>query len=296
MRIGILLVGIAAIVHSGCVVTRDAQVVPLERMMVYQAAGPQPEDWRPPGLQYEDAHFESADGTRLYGWYCPVANPRARVLYCHGNGGNITYLWPELRMLTERLNVSVMAFDYRGYGRSEGTPSERGLLADARAARSWFAEREQIPEEQIVLYGRSLGGAVAVDLASHDGARGLVLESTFTSLPAVANDLLPLWPGMLMYSRYSSIKKIGDYRGPLLHAHGDADPLVPFAQGERLFAAANDPKRFVRIEGEGHNWAAPEYYVQTLDEFFASLPAEAPSAPYPRRETARALSPLANGP
>jgi fermentation-respiration switch protein FrsA (DUF1100 family) len=199
-------------------------------------------------------------------------------------------------MLTERLNVSVMAFDYRGYGRSEGTPSENGLLADARAARRWLAQREQIPEEHIVMYGRSLGGAVAVDLAAKDGARGLVLECTFTSLPAVANDLLPLWPGALMYSRYNSLKKIGDYRGPLLYAHGDADRLVPFAQGERLFAAANEPKKFVRVEGEGHNWGAPDYYVQALDEFFASLPAEASR---PEAELTTGVGervPLAHGP
>jgi fermentation-respiration switch protein FrsA (DUF1100 family) len=267
----LILIAVAASL-SGCVLTRDGHVVPLERFIVYQPAGAHPDDWQPPGLRYEEVDFNSADGTQLYGWYCPVEKPRAFVLYCHGNGGNITYLHHDLRMLTERLNVAVFAFDYRGYGRSEGTPSERGILADARAARHWLAERGQIPEEQIVLYGRSLGGAVAVDLASRDGARGLVLESTFTSLPAVANDVLPLWPGLLMYSRYNSLKKIGDYHGPLLYAHGDADGLVSYAQGERLFAAANEPKQFVQIEGADHNWAAPEYYIQALDEFFATLP------------------------
>ncbi len=240
--------------------------------MVYQPAGPHPDSWQPPELHYEEVNFESANGTHLYGWYCPVEKPRSHVLYCHGNGGNITYLWPELRMMTERLNVSVMAFDYRGYGRSSGTPSEAGLLADARAARHWLAERAKITEPEIVLYGRSLGGAVAVDLASKDGTRALILESTFTSLPAVANDDLPLWPGLLMYSRYNSLKKTGDYNGPLLCSHGDADKIVPFAQGERLFAAANEPKQFVRIKGADHNWEAPEYYIQKLDEFLSTLP------------------------
>jgi fermentation-respiration switch protein FrsA (DUF1100 family) len=255
-------------VCGGCLLSREGRVVPLEHVLVYPASGPWPDELQPPGLRHEDVHFSSADGTRLHGWYCPADEPRAAVLYMHGNGGNITFLWPELRLLTEKLHVTVLAFDYRGYGRSEGTPDERGLLADARAARRWLAEKEGIAESEIVLYGRSLGGGVAVDLAAKDGARALILESTFTSLPAVANDVLPLWPGLIMVSRYNSLAKIGDYRGPLVMAHGDADELIPFEHGQRLFAAANEPKQFVRIKGEGHNWALPEYYVERLDNFF----------------------------
>jgi uncharacterized protein len=251
---------------AGCALTRDG-VVPLERLVVYQPAGPHPDSWQPPGLHYEEVLFKSGDGTSLYGWYCPVEKPRAYVLFCHGNAGNITYLWPDLRLLTERLNVTAFAFDYRGYGHNGGTPNESGLLADARAARKWLAERAAITEQEIVLYGRSLGGGVAVDLASKDGARALILESTFTSLPAVANDDLPLWPGLLMYSRYNSLDKIGNYHGPLLIAHGDADKIVPFAQGERLFTAANDPKQFVRIHGAEHNFEPPERYIHELDRF-----------------------------
>ena len=190
----------------------------------------------------------------------------------HGNAGNITYLWPDLRFLTEGLQVSVFAFDYRGYGRSDGVPSESGLLDDARAARRWLAHRTGVAEREIVLLGRSLGGAVAVDLAAADGARGLILESTFTSLPAVANDALPLWPGMLMLNRYNSLKKIGNYAGPLLIAHGDADEVVPFAHGEQLVAAANEPKRFVRISRGDHNWVPPQYYEQELQQFLDALP------------------------
>jgi fermentation-respiration switch protein FrsA (DUF1100 family) len=260
-----------ALVFSGCALTRDGRFVPLESYLIYQPAGPHPDDWQPPGLKYEDVYFESADGTRLHGWYCPVEEPRAIVLYMHGNAGNITYLWPDLRMLTERMRVIVLAFDYRGYGRSDGRPNERGLLADARAARRWLAERAGVAEREIVLYGRSLGGGVAVDLAANEGAKALILESTFTSLPSVANDLLPLSPGMLMVNRFNSAKKIADYAGPLLIAHGDADELIPLAHGEQLFAAANEPKRFVRIAGGDHNWVPPQYYIAELDRLFAEV-------------------------
>jgi fermentation-respiration switch protein FrsA (DUF1100 family) len=241
--------------------------------LVYQPAGPHPDNWQPPELNYEDVYFDAGDGTKLHGWYCPVPRPRAVLLYCHGNGGNITYLWPVLRLLTERLHVTVLAFDYRGYGRSDGNPSERGLLADARSARRYLAQRAEVNERDIVLLGRSLGGGVAVDLAASDGARGVILESTFTSLPAVANDVLPMWPGVFMVDRYNSLKKIGDYHGSLLIAHGDADALIRLEHGQRLYAAANEPKQFVRIVGGDHDWLLPEYYVAELDRFIANLPA-----------------------
>jgi fermentation-respiration switch protein FrsA (DUF1100 family) len=259
---------------SGCAFTPEGRIVSLEQLIVYQPAGPHPEDWQPPGLNYEDVYFESEDGTQLFGWYCPSENPRAVVLYLHGNGGNITYTWPDLRLISERLYATVFAFDYRGYGRSAGTPSERGLAMDARAARRWLAERTNVSEQEIVLYGRSLGGGVAVDLAANDGAKALILESTFTSLPAVANDALPLWPGLLMFNRYNSLAKIASYHGPLWIAHGDQDELVPFSHGQELFAAANEPKQFVRIPGGDHNWAPTPQSVAALDAFLASLAVE----------------------
>jgi uncharacterized protein len=273
MRAHVSLLLFTAVLGTGCAFSSDGRIISLEKLLVYQPAGPHPDDWKPPGLSYEDVYFESADGTTLFGWYCPVEKPRAIMLYAHGNAGNITYLWPDLRFLTERLHVSVFAFDYRGYGRSNGVPSENGLIEDARAARRWLAQRAAVDEREIVLLGRSLGGAVAVDLAAADGARGLILESTFTSLPAVANDALPLWPGMLMFNRYNSLKKIGDYQGPLLIAHGDMDEVVPFAHGQTLFAAANEPKRFVQIVRGDHNWVPPQNYVRELDQFIATLPA-----------------------
>jgi len=238
----------------------------LEKSLVFLPAKHPAGNWMPQGLVFEEARFESADGTRLHGWYVPHDRARAVVLFCHGNAGNVTHRADVLRTLHDRVGVSVMIFDYRGYGRSEGTPSEAGTLADARAARAWLARRTQRAEKEIVLLGRSLGGGVAVDLAAADGAAGLVLESTFPSIPEVAASHFPWLPARpLMRTRFDSLAKIGDYHGPLLQSHGDADTTIPYKLGRRLFDAANEPKQFVTIPGGGHNDPqTPEYYAALI--------------------------------
>ncbi|MBN1911981.1 MAG: alpha/beta hydrolase [Pirellulales bacterium] len=248
-------------------------VARLEDSVIFQATRYPKGNWAPRSLAYEDAWFNASDGTQLHGWYCPCVNPRATVLFCHGNAGNLSDRTNLLRLLHDQLRVAVMIFDYRGYGRSEGLPHEAGVLQDARAARAWLARREGIAERDTVLMGRSLGGAVAVDLAAEDGARGLVLESTFTSLPDVAANIpsvRPLRP--LMTSRLDSLSKIGRYHGPLLHSHGNADQLIPFEQGQALFAAANEPKQFILIRGGNHNDPQTCEYYEALDRFLSELP------------------------
>jgi len=225
-------------------------------------------DWRPAGLKFEDAWFQSAGGTRLHGWYVPAKNPRAVVLFCHGNAGNITHRAGVLDMLHSRVGASVLIFDYRGYGRSEGKPNEAGVLADARAARRWLADREKIAETDIVLMGESIGGAVAVDLAARDGARALVLESTFNNLPDVAAYHFPWLPvRWAMRTRLDSAAKIGDYHGPLLQSHGDIDTVVPLRCGKRLHEAANEPKKFLLYPGHDHNEPMPLEYYDELAAF-----------------------------
>jgi uncharacterized protein len=225
-------------------------------------------EWRPGGLEFEDAWFASADGTRLHGWYVPCQGARAAVLFCHGNAGNVTHRAGALEMLHRRVGASVLIFDYRGYGRSEGKPSEAGILADARAARRWLAEREKIGEADVVVMGESIGGAVAVDLAARDGAKALVLESTFTSLPDVAAHHYPWLPvRWAMRTRLDSAAKIGDYHGRLLQSHGDADTIVPLRFGRGLFEAANEPKRFLLYHGHDHNDPMPAEYYDALADF-----------------------------
>jgi fermentation-respiration switch protein FrsA (DUF1100 family) len=175
-------------------------------------------------------------------------------------------------MMQRDLQVTSMMFDYRGYGRSEGLPTEKGVLLDARAARKCLAERAGVAEEEIVVMGESLGGGVAVDLAAGDGAAGLILESTFTSLPDVASNVVKYVPARyLMRNRMNSLEKIARYQGPLLQAHGDADKLIPIEQGRALHAAAPGPKQFVTIPGAGHNWTPTPEYVEQLRVFLDSV-------------------------
>ena len=227
--------------------------------------------WDLPGI--ERARFAAADGTRLHGWFFPHPKPKAYLLFACGNAGNISYRAERLQQLCDVHRLAIFAFDYRGYGLSEGQPNESGILLNARAARSWLAKRAGVEESEIVLMGESLGGGVMVDLASRDGARGLILERTYTSLPDVAAYFYPFLPvRMLMRNRLDSLAKIAAYRGPLVHCHGDVDEIIPFAMGRRLFAAANDPKRFVALAGIGHNDPLPQEWDQAIYEFVEGLP------------------------
>ena len=220
----------------------------------------------------EDAWFTAANGTKLHGWYARQEKPRAVVLLCHGNGGNITDRAEIIRALHDRVGVAVLAFDYRGYGKSEGKPDEPGVLADARAARAWLARTAGVTESQVVLMGESLGGAVAVDLAT-DGARALILEDTFSSAPDVAAFHYPWVPvRLLMRTRFDSAAKIRSYHGPLFQRHGDRDSIIPLELARRLFDAANEPKQFLLVHGADHNAPrTPEYYDK-LREFLDAVP------------------------
>ena len=231
-------------------------------------------DWRPPGVNFEDAEFQAADGTRLHGWYAHRQDARAVVLFCHGNAGNVTHRAHTLAALHDLAGVSALVFDYRGYGKSQGKPTEEGVLDDARAAREWLAEKEGIAQSDVVLMGRSLGGALAVDLAAKDGAPALVLESTFTSVADVGAYHYPWLPvRALLRTRLDSVAKIGRYGGPLLQSHGDADTIVPYRFGQELFQAARGPKSFLTIPGGDHNDAQPADYYRALAEFLDALPA-----------------------
>lgn len=251
----------------------------LENRLLYPAPRYPAGDWVASHLPHEDVHFTSADGTKLHGWFVEHPQPRAVLLYCHGNGEHVAYNDELLAMMHNDLRVSIFAFDYRGYGRSEGQPIETGILEDAEAAQAWLAERTGVPQNEIVLMGRSIGGGVAVHLAAKNGARGLILESTFSSVPEAAARQFPWLPvHWMMKNRYDSLSKIGRYRGPLLQSHGDCDTLIPMEMGRKLFDAAIGPKEFYCVSGGDHNCLQPSEYYQKLDSFLGRLGALPPDA------------------
>ena len=227
------------------------------------------------GLAFEDLTLTADDGVRLHAWYLPVPNPRWTVLVSHGNGGNVSHRLDRALLLQARLGASVLLYDYRGYGRSEGSPDEAGTYRDARAAYQWLVRHGKTRVDRLVLFGESLGSAVALDLALSKPAAALVLESPFTSVPDMARTtiFLPLAP--LVRTRYDNLAKVVRLRIPLLVLHGDHDGVVPFALGRRLFEAAPEPKRFYAIPGADHNdtyLVGGEAYWKAVASFLEILP------------------------
>ena len=233
-------------------------------------------DWTEPDFKYEDVTLTTQDDVKINAWYLSAEKPKAWVVFSHGNAGNLSgwgYAAEEMRL---RFGVSVLIYDYRGYGKSEGKPSVPGILNDGRAARDWLCARESLKPEDLVYCGRSLGGAVAVDLAAETGAKGLILESTFTSIPDMAKKMMPLAPVSIIRYKLDSLAGIKKYNGPLLYCHGDADTVIPFQQGVELFKACpSERKKFVRMEGLNHNDALPESYREQQKRFIDIINADA---------------------
>ena len=227
------------------------------------------------GLGFEDVYFTASDGVHLNGWFVPGRGDTTLV-WLHGNAGNISDRVDNITGVHEALGVNVFIFDYRGYGRSEGTPTEKGTYLDAAAALEYLRSRGDVDPERLVLFGRSLGCAVAAELASQTDVHGVVLESPFTSIRAMAKRAYPFLPGIgsFVRTRYDTLAKVPGIRAPVMVLHGDRDDIAPFDMGEAVWKAATPPKRFYRIEGAGHNdtyavGGAP--YYRALGEFLDSL-------------------------
>ncbi|MCA9187562.1 MAG: alpha/beta hydrolase [Pirellulaceae bacterium] len=274
-RSGILIIRFVLFLYAATVIL----AMLFEEYLIFPAPRPQDGYDNPLGLRFEDVTFDAADGTRLHGWYFRDPQARGHILYCHGNAICVPQLAEFADWLRARTGYSVLVFDYRGYGRSQGRPREAGVMTDGRAARQWLCDREGIAGRDIVLMGRSIGGAVAVDLSTDVPHRGLVLEATFSSLPEVAAVHFPVLPAQwLMRTRMNSAEKISRFQGRLLQMHGTADEVVPLALGQRLHAAATCKKQWVILEGVGHNEHWPEEYYVQLDALLDELSSHKPAA------------------
>lgn len=241
-----------------------------ERLLFFPAKFPEG-DWEPKDLKFEDVYFTAEDGTKLHGWYCPAENPRAVVLVAHGNAGHVASRASWLRYLQQQLKVSVFMFDYRGYGRSEGIPTVEGVIQDATAARAKLCELARIQEDEMLLMGESLGGAIVVQLAKKSAPRGLILQSTFSSLRDVADFHYPQLSWLVPADKLNSAEDISKFTGALLQSHGSVDQTIPFSSGEKIFKNANEPKEFVTIESADHNNWMTAAYLKKLDQFIQKL-------------------------
>jgi fermentation-respiration switch protein FrsA (DUF1100 family) len=205
------------------------------------------------GLDYESVRFGTADGLTLTGWFVPAATDnQPTLLFFHGNAGNIGHRLESITVF-HRLGLNVFIVDYRGYGQSEGRPTEAGTYRDAEAAWAWLVNQRQIAPERIIIFGRSLGGGVAAYLAQKNRPAALILESTFTSAVDVAAQSYPFLPvGWLMRIQYSTQQRLSTIDCPVLIIHSPNDRVIPYPHGQQLYAAANEPKQFLQING-GHN-------------------------------------------
>lgn len=231
-----------------------------------------PTDW---GMAYEDVSLESADGIELHGWYIPAAKAGRVVLFLHGNAGNISHRGESIAIF-RRLGLDVFIFDYRGYGASEGKPSEAGLYQDAAAAWRYLVETRGVSPGNIVVFGRSLGGAVAAQLASRvqPQAGGLVLESTLSSARDFAKAAFPLLSHVLVVRyQFDSVARLAQVHCPVLVLHSPTDEIMPYRLGEKLYQSAHEPKRFVALRGDHNNGflQSQPAYEQALADFLASL-------------------------
>ena len=210
------------------------------------------------GATIEDCFFDASDGVKLHGWWCrpsPDATGATAgmvLLWFHGNAGNLAHRAPQMLALA-RIPAQVFIVDYRGYGRSEGRPDEHGLYRDGRAAWDYLTGARDVDPERIVIHGVSLGGAVAVNLATEVEAAGLIVQSSFTSVPDMAAHHYRIVPKWLVRTRMNSIAKIGDVDCPVMVIHSKGDEVVPFVHGQRLYDAARGDRRFVEISGAAHN-------------------------------------------
>jgi len=224
------------------------------------------------GLKHEDVTLETADGVTLHGWFVPGSSSRV-LLFFHGNAGNISHRLYTIRQFVE-LGLSVLIIDYRGYGQSDGKPSEQGLYQDAEAAWRYLIDDRGVPAGDIVIAGRSLGGSVASWLATRENPAALIVDSSFTSVPDIGQEAYP-WLPVRLLSRYQHPTRdyVMDVGCPVLVVHSRDDEIIPFHHGEAIFSAAKEPKTFVELRG-GHNDAhsmSARTYLDGLGRFLESL-------------------------
>lgn len=202
-------------------------------------------------LPYEDVLFKTADGKNLHGWFIKAREESGVVLFFHGNAGNISHRLEKITMLNG-IGLNIFIIDYRGYGKSEGTSTEKSMYLDAQAAYDYLVNVRKVPPNQIVAYGASLGGAAAIDLATQRNLSSIIIDSSFSNAADIAKIIYPFIPPFFFKSKFNNIEKVKNLTIPKLFFHSKEDEIIPYALGEKLYMAAGEPKRQIIIQG-GHN-------------------------------------------
>lgn len=222
----------------------------------------------PAGIEVHDVWLQARDGQRIHGWWFPYPNSDGAVLFCHGNAGNVTHWAARAYGLRTTLGRGALVIDYPGYGKSTGTPSEAGCYAAAEAAYHWLTSTARVPAERLLLFGESLGGGVATELATRMPHQSLVLMRTFTSIPDVARQrVLTYSSAPLVRNSFDNLSRISKCPQPILIAHGDRDRVIPISQARELYAAAPGRKQFFLMEGLGHSEPWPDSFLIALQQF-----------------------------
>ncbi len=229
-----------------------------------------PQEW---GLEYENVFLKTADEVRLHAWYIPHEGSNKTLLFFHGNAGNISHRRSSIEIFN-RLGLNIFIIDYRGFGKSAGRPSEQGLYKDATAAWLYLTNERNINPDEIIIFGRSLGGVVATELASRTQPKALIVESTFSSARDIADAMFTVVSRIIILRyEFNVLENIKQVTSPVLVLHSPDDEIVPFKLGKKVFNAANEPKNFVEMKG-GHNtgllMSQPEYETE-LAKFIADL-------------------------
>jgi fermentation-respiration switch protein FrsA (DUF1100 family) len=226
-----------------------------------------PSDW---SLTCEDVYFDTKDNTRLHGWFFPLKGEAPVILFCHGNAGNISHRLENIKLLLDE-GMQVFIFDYRGFGKSGGKPSETGLYMDGLAAYDFLVNQNRIPPDRVVPFGRSLGASVAIEISLKRSVRSLIIESPFTSTKEMAKTIFLFNAfAFLLPPHYNNLEKINRVTVPKLIIHGENDEIVPFSMGEKLYQTSRPPKYFLPIKQATHNdtyLVGGKRYFETLSGF-----------------------------
>jgi fermentation-respiration switch protein FrsA (DUF1100 family) len=259
--------------------TQAQDLTALQNMLLFQPLKELTDTPEKAGLKFEDVSLQTADKVKLNAWWLPGDASQPALVFSHGNAGNISHRLDKLKIFHD-LGLNVLIYDYRGFGRSEGAPSEAGVYADAQAAYDFVVKQKKVAPAQVIAYGESLGGTMAARLAATNAVGALILDSSFASLKDMARAMAPMLAD-LVQGGFDTVADVKRVKVPVLVLHSPKDEIVPYVQGKKLFDTAAEPKQFIELKGS-HNegfLTSGKIYTDGLAQFLATRFPKAQSKP-----------------